>query len=104
MPRQAGCSRLGLEDVSLFLANSAPFGVSLTMAVNCVVEKETALGALSYRQCCCQQVSYIRCMRVYKNNVVIALCVYKPVTNSGKRWLKIEVHFGLAIAFRKCVL
>lgn len=50
---------LGVSRMCLFLANSVPFGVSLTMAVNCVVEKETALGVLPYGQCCCQQVSYI---------------------------------------------
>lgn len=47
------------KDVSLFLANSVPFGISLTMAVNYVVEKETAVGVLSYGQCCCQQAFYI---------------------------------------------
>lgn len=33
------------------------------------------------------------CVYVYKNNVVIASYVYNPVTNSGKRCLKIKVDF-----------
>lgn len=85
--------------MSLFLANSVPFGVCLTMAVNCVVEKEAAVAVLSYGQCCCQQAFYID-VCVYKYNAVTALCVNKPVINSGKQWLKIEVHFRLAVAFR----
>lgn len=52
--------------MSLFLANSVPFGISLTMAVNYVVEKETAVGVLSYGQCF-----------LYRD-----VCVYIKITSS----------------------
>lgn len=76
------------------------------MAVSCVVEKETAVGVLSYGPCCCLQAFYVDvCVCIKTTHVVTVLCVNKPVTNSGKQWLKIEVHFGLVIAFRKlCAL
>lgn len=54
--------------MSLFLANSAPFGVSLTMAVNCVVEKETALGCIS--------------SAVASKFLTLDVCVYIKITSS----------------------
>lgn len=37
---------LGVCRMSLFLANSVPFGIRLTMTVICVVEKEAAVGVV----------------------------------------------------------
>lgn len=61
---------LGVCRMCLFLANSVPFGISLTMAVKLVEEKETAVAVLSYGQCCCQQAFYID------------MCVYIKTTSS----------------------